>query len=69
MNGFLPPAPLSGLLYLYKIGYIHSFTLAIQPQNQARKKAEWRVTIRRIDKKMVEHIYANQNLFSVFVTL
>ena len=39
------------------------------PSKQDKKKAEWRVTIRHQGKKMVEHIYANQNLFSVFVTL
>ena len=36
------------------------------PAKQGKKKAEWRVTIRRIDKKMVDHTYANQNLFSIF---
>ena len=37
--------------------------------NTGTKKAEWRVTIRHQDKKMVEDFYANQNLFSVFVSL
>ena len=39
------------------------------PSKQGKRKAEWRVTIRHQGKKMVEDIYANQNLFSIFVTL
>ena len=35
---------------------------------QGKKKAEWRVTIRRIDKKMVVDLCAKNNSFSVFVS-
>jgi len=38
------------------------------PSNTGTKKAEWRVTIRHQDKKMVVDLCANRNSFSVFVS-
>jgi hypothetical protein len=36
--------------------------------NTGTKKAEWRVTIRHQDKKMVADLFANQNFFSVCIS-
>lgn len=38
------------------------------PSKQDKKKAEWRVTIRHQDKKMVVDLCAKNNSFSVFVS-